>query len=408
MAINKATLAKEIDGVIEYIYPKTTADLVEYDASYTVEEKIKQLEKNITGVNDRVSNLTTGIGDGSITSVLDAELLDIRIPNAGVVGTEVKYASAGDAVRGQVGKLSDEIGQNRSNLSNVKGKVDTLEKIVSSIQGTAGNSNAEVVGLRVPNSKISELTYQNAGEAVRAQLGILFDKIIATDAKISTMQNAFQGGEVSSAEGLELVDIRTPSYNVVPEGTTYKTAGEAVRAQMDALNEKIEEVKDGTYYELLYVNGEPLYTSDGEPILVSISYNEVGTSDISALEKRMRQELKDTLAAHTRIMQQTLNVINEGMETMQRNIDMIYTGKYCEPIMIDGDEWYTSDKQQIVTYTSVGDLAQEAIDRTAQLLRGEIYQAKVSCARALKDWVMDQNMLFLVNTEPIIEEVTAS
>ena len=33
MWINRATLAKEIDGTIEYIYPKTTADMVDYTVS---------------------------------------------------------------------------------------------------------------------------------------------------------------------------------------------------------------------------------------------------------------------------------------------------------------------------------------------------------------------------------------
>lgn len=56
MAINKATLAKEVDGVIEYIYPKTTADLVEYTAEQTVEEKINELSTNITDVSTNIAD----------------------------------------------------------------------------------------------------------------------------------------------------------------------------------------------------------------------------------------------------------------------------------------------------------------------------------------------------------------
>ena len=57
MAISKAVLAKEVDGVINYIYPKTTADMVEYDASQSVEEKIQTLED--TDIPNALSNYYT-------------------------------------------------------------------------------------------------------------------------------------------------------------------------------------------------------------------------------------------------------------------------------------------------------------------------------------------------------------
>ena len=46
MAINKATLAKEIDGVIEYIYPKTSGDIVVYDDTRSVSAMISMLVNN--------------------------------------------------------------------------------------------------------------------------------------------------------------------------------------------------------------------------------------------------------------------------------------------------------------------------------------------------------------------------
>ena len=109
MAINKATLAKEVDGKIEYIYPKTTADLVEYTAEQTVEQKIQSIDQDITAVNKRVTTLATGVSSGSVSTTSDAELFDIRNPNRDVVGNDVEYYSAGEAVRGQIGALSDEI-----------------------------------------------------------------------------------------------------------------------------------------------------------------------------------------------------------------------------------------------------------------------------------------------------------
>lgn len=46
MAINKATLAKTIDGAIHYIYPKTDGNIVIYDETHSVNDMIKSLKEN--------------------------------------------------------------------------------------------------------------------------------------------------------------------------------------------------------------------------------------------------------------------------------------------------------------------------------------------------------------------------
>ena len=51
MAINYATLAKRIDGYIEYIYPKTVAKLVEFNETQTVEDKLKELDTKLNAMN---------------------------------------------------------------------------------------------------------------------------------------------------------------------------------------------------------------------------------------------------------------------------------------------------------------------------------------------------------------------
>ena len=57
MAINKGTIIKEIDGSIKYIYPKTSADMVEYTAGISVQNKISELISAINNINTRVDNL---------------------------------------------------------------------------------------------------------------------------------------------------------------------------------------------------------------------------------------------------------------------------------------------------------------------------------------------------------------
>lgn len=55
MAIIRGTLAKELDGAVEYVYPKTDAEMVEYDPSASVKDKIDKLNENIAEINDRIT-----------------------------------------------------------------------------------------------------------------------------------------------------------------------------------------------------------------------------------------------------------------------------------------------------------------------------------------------------------------
>ena len=61
--VSKVTLAKEIDGVVDYIYPRTSADVTEYDADSTVKDKldyiIAKLEELETKINDLNDTTTT-------------------------------------------------------------------------------------------------------------------------------------------------------------------------------------------------------------------------------------------------------------------------------------------------------------------------------------------------------------
>ena len=57
MAINKATLAKKIDGVIEYIYPKTLAELVMYGEDSTIIEEIDNVKNISANALKQVTNL---------------------------------------------------------------------------------------------------------------------------------------------------------------------------------------------------------------------------------------------------------------------------------------------------------------------------------------------------------------
>ena len=46
MAINKVVLAKQIDGKIEYLYPKTTSDMVMFTDNMTIEDRVNDVDSN--------------------------------------------------------------------------------------------------------------------------------------------------------------------------------------------------------------------------------------------------------------------------------------------------------------------------------------------------------------------------
>ena len=74
MAINKATLAKEIDGVIEYIYPKTSGDIVVYDDTRSVSAMISMLVNNKVDKEDG-----KGLSTNDFTNTLKNRLEGIEI-----------------------------------------------------------------------------------------------------------------------------------------------------------------------------------------------------------------------------------------------------------------------------------------------------------------------------------------
>ena len=124
MAIVCGTLAQEVDGKVEYIYPKTLSSIVEYENSESVKDKIKNIDKNITDIDNRVTNIVSAVQYGSLGTKNDAELIDIRIPNYNVVSRSTEYNCAGDAIRGQFEEIIKMINDIKKDIEKIKIAID--------------------------------------------------------------------------------------------------------------------------------------------------------------------------------------------------------------------------------------------------------------------------------------------
>ena len=151
MAINKATLAKEIDGVIEYIYPKTSGDIVVYDETHSVNAMIQSLVENKVDKEDN-KGLSTydftkhyrdkldNIADNATKIILDSEL-----SKTSVNGIQNKVvANRFESVENSISSMGTELQNLKSSVSGtvteavsgLTSRVETLESFKNDL-GTA-------------------------------------------------------------------------------------------------------------------------------------------------------------------------------------------------------------------------------------------------------------------------------
>lgn len=97
--VNLCTLAKEISGTIEYLYPKTVASIVEYDSTQTVEEKIQAIDQAIATISANTSGTyytKSEVDDLIYTKISLSAAINIGTSASGSAGT--CYAEKGSSV----------------------------------------------------------------------------------------------------------------------------------------------------------------------------------------------------------------------------------------------------------------------------------------------------------------------
>jgi hypothetical protein len=125
MAINKATLAKEIDGVIEYIYPKTSADIVVYDETHSVAAMIENLVNGKQSVEEG-----KGLSTNDFTDDLKTKLDNIDVGATKVIVDSALSKTSENAIQNKA--VSSVLGaSSASDLAVIYNATSVLDALIN-------------------------------------------------------------------------------------------------------------------------------------------------------------------------------------------------------------------------------------------------------------------------------------
>ena len=79
MAIDKTTLTKKTGNTTDYIYPKTSADIVEYTPDQSIKSKLDEIEDDNKTISDDVDDIIEIIGDDTSGIIKDINGIQEKI-----------------------------------------------------------------------------------------------------------------------------------------------------------------------------------------------------------------------------------------------------------------------------------------------------------------------------------------
>lgn len=263
MSITYVTLAREVDGKVEYVYPKTTASIVEYDKHTSIRNKIDKINKDIAEIDTRIDSIAEAMSFDETKE----ELLDIRVPSYNIITDGTTYESAGDSVRGQLDAVIRLVDAVKIDLKSLRKEYNESEQSVS----TKIENLNKLVQTNKTNIENNATIIKNNSTAIENNCSIIEEN--------KTIINNIAGSVIDTLEP-EVMDIRVPNYNVVTVGTTYESAGDSVRGQFEAIITEIKSIK--TDLEALqYTNINSQITAINELINTNKTNIENNTTNIN-------------------------------------------------------------------------------------------------------------------------------
>lgn len=176
MAISKSILTKKLDdGSVEYIYPITSSDIVEYTPTISVKDKIDSIESDITDSESIIDDITTIIGNADSGMVKDINELKEKIVDINIAvatTTEDGLMSYEDKVKldGIDDEATKDTVDNSLSITSdnpVKNSVITQElNNKSNINHMHATVNGFIIEEDVPfNAKFTDTTYTLATDS---------------------------------------------------------------------------------------------------------------------------------------------------------------------------------------------------------------------------------------------------
>lgn len=309
MAITKATLAKEVDGTVEYIYPKTTSDMVEYTPAQTVKDKLDALTAEDMRIDARVDSIITSEG------VSDIEVIDARVAKTdGQSKTTLK-----NRIDFDYNALSINI-ENTSNKLDLK--TDRYSITRSYYNATRGSYN------------IADRAVSGSSPWLYINIPVEEDMILAVSGA-SSMANNKPLYAIVDSEG-NVIDLYPSAGSddwyhedkviVIPQGVAsiYVNGTDAHPCTIKILEEKddinrlrsdVDALKEGNIFENLTTNtSDPIIDSDDNEILANTMLGQKFSPFFDETSALLRQELRDGDKA-------TLSLVNDDLIIVKRRLD---------------------------------------------------------------------------------------
>jgi len=288
MAINKATLAKEIDGKIEYVYPKTTSDMVEYTPSQTVKEKLDNLTLEDIRINERIDNIVVSGGDSSL------EVVDARIAKSdGVAKTSLRSRIDTD-----YNYLINGIENNHNKFDLKSDKYNIIQSVYNAFRGNF-NSNTKTVSGSAPKL-YSSLNIEEGTILCVSGYSKIADNIplyaILDSSNNILDQFPSSGTETWSHEDKVIVAPTGASIIYVNGVDDYPCTIEVLQEKpdVDKIREELDALKEGNMYEeLLDDEDDTITDSDGDPILGNVMFGQKLTPFFDDIKDSLRNEFRD-------------------------------------------------------------------------------------------------------------------
>jgi hypothetical protein len=229
ITVNEATLARQVNGEIEYVYPKTRANLVEYDSTQNIKEKIDNKLDLPVNEDGNSSNGTNGQvlvtnGDGSTSWETFTRV----------------YVGSGDMPDGYDVQIDP------------NAEAADIDSTLS-IEGAVADAKAT-------GDAIDELRKEIGGSSIRNEIAIR-DQVTG-EIYILRMEN----GELIYVSKCSSISItKMPNKTTYTAGQTFDPTGMIITAECE--NGNTREINNYTY------NKEPITSGLTE---MEISYTELG------------------------------------------------------------------------------------------------------------------------------------